>query len=163
MWIWKTTLNKKLYLSKSIPTSPDSASASCSLSSVISSKSRMNHQSSSSTTIVTNFKQTLIDSILILEYHELNIEYWILWIRQWWKSYSETEIDATKQERSLRTWEQMQRLQTEELWIKRKKVGMSVITLNCWYESPRTGAAIQQFPGSWSHPVIINVMTPWLT
>ena len=110
-----------------------------------------------------NSQQTLIDSILVLEYNELNIEYWKLWIRQWWKNYSKTEIDATKQERSLRTWEQMQRLQTEELWIKRKKVGMSVITLNCWYESPRTGAAIQQFPGSWSHPVIINVMTPWLT
>ena len=105
---------------KSIPTSPNSTSTSSSPSSVISSKSRMNHQSSSSTTIVTNFKQTLIDSILVLEYNELNIEYWKLWIRQWWKNYSETEIDATKQERSPRTWEQMQRLHTKEPWIKRK-------------------------------------------
>ena len=106
---------------KSIPTSPSSTSTSSSSASVISSKGRMNHQSSSSTTIVTNFKQTLIDSILVLEYNELNIEYWRLWIRQWWKNYSETEIDATKQESSPRTWEQMQRLHTEEPWIKRKR------------------------------------------
>ena len=109
-----------------------------------------------------NSQQTLIDSILVLEYHELNIEYWILWIIQWWKNSSETEIDATKQERSPRTWEQMQRLQRRSHGSK-EKVGTFVISLNCWNESPKKSTAIQQFAGYWSHPVIINVMTPWLT
>ena len=52
------------------PTSPSSTSTSSTSASVSSSRGRVNHQSSSSTAIVTDLKQTLIDSNLVLEYRK---------------------------------------------------------------------------------------------
>jgi len=52
------------------PTSPSSTSTSSSSASGSSSRGRVNHQSSRSTAIVTDLKQTLIDSKLVLEFRK---------------------------------------------------------------------------------------------